>query len=85
MNRDDIATYSVTERLRDERLLTIRAIRPDDKGLVVEALPEVSADSIYRRLFTVKKEITADGLKQITEVDFVDVVAAGCGAGEGWA
>jgi GNAT superfamily N-acetyltransferase len=75
MNRDDIAAYSVTERLRDERSLTIRAIRPDDKGLVIEGLREVSADSIYRRLFTTKKEITADGLKQVTEVDFVNVAA----------
>jgi RimJ/RimL family protein N-acetyltransferase len=75
MKRDDIATYSVMEPLRDGRLLAIRAVRPDDKGLVVEALAEVSADSIYRRLFTVKKNITAEGLKQITEVDFVNVVA----------
>ena len=74
MNRDDIATYAVTERLRDDRLLTIRAIRPDDKGLVIEAIRDVSADSIYRRLFTAKRELTAEGLKKITEVDFVDVV-----------
>ncbi len=42
---------------------------------MTEALRDVSADSIYRRLFTMKKDITADGLKRITEVDFVDVVA----------
>ena len=35
----------------------------------------MSADSIYRRLFTAKKNITADGLKKITEVDSVNVVA----------
>jgi len=75
MIRSDIVNYSVTERLRDERPLTIRAIRPEDKGLVIEALHEVSTDSIYRRLFTMKRDITADGLKRITEVDFVDVVA----------
>jgi len=75
MNRDDIANYNVTERLRDERLLTIRAVRPDDKGLVLEALPGVSAESVYRRLFTAKKNITEDGLKKITEVDFVNTVA----------
>ena len=75
MNRDEIANYNVTERLRDARLLTIRAVRPDDKGLVIEALLGVSAESVYSRLFTTKKEITADGLKQITEVDFVNTVA----------
>jgi RimJ/RimL family protein N-acetyltransferase len=35
----------------------------------------VSADSIYRRLFVTKKELTAEGLKKITEVDFENVVA----------
>ena len=75
MNRNNIAHYSVTEHLRDQRVLTIRAVRADDKGLVIEALPGVSPESVYRRLFTTKKEITADGLKQITEVDFVNTVA----------
>ena len=75
MNKNDIVNYSVTERLRDGRLLTIRAIRPDDKGLVIEAMRDVSADSIYRRLFVTKKELTAEGLKKITEVDFENVVA----------
>ncbi len=75
MDRDDIVNYSVTEHLRDQRPVTIRAIRPDDKGLVIEAVREVSAESLYRRLFTAKKDFTADDLKKITEVDFVNVVA----------
>lgn len=75
MNRDEIVNYSISERLKDQRPVTIRAVRPDDKGLVTEALRDVSADSIYRRLFTAKKEITPEGLKRITEVDFVNVVA----------
>ena len=75
MDRDDIVKYSVTERLRDQRPVTIRAIRPDDKGLIIELLREVSAESLYRRLFTTKKVFTADDLKQITDVDFVNVVA----------
>ena len=56
MNKDETATYSVIERLRDGRSVTIRAIRSDDKGLVSEALRDLSADSIYRRLFYAKKE-----------------------------
>ncbi len=75
MDRDDIIKYFVNERLKDQQLVTIRAIRPDDKGLVIEAVREVSAESLYRRLFTAKKVFTADDLKQITEVDFVNVVA----------
>ncbi len=75
MNRNDIVTYSVAGMLKDQRPVTIRAIQPDDKGLVIEALRDVSAESIYRRFFAAKKNITAEGLKQATEVDFENIVA----------
>ncbi len=75
MGTDDLSNYNVTESLRDQRTVTIRAIRPDDKGLIVDGLNTVSAESIYRRFLTTKKEITPQGLKQVTEVDFVNVVA----------
>jgi GNAT superfamily N-acetyltransferase len=71
----DISNYNVTESLRDQRTVTIRAVHPDDKGLVIEGLSKVSSESIYRRFLTIKKEITPQGLKQVTEVDFVNVVA----------
>ena len=63
MNKNDIMNYNVTEQLRNKQEITVRAIRPDDKGLVVEALSNLSADSIYRRLFTAKKNISPEGLK----------------------
>ena len=72
---NELWNYSVTERLRDQRTVTIRAIRPDDKGLIIEALNKVSAESIYRRFLMTKKEVTPQGLKLATEVDFVNVVA----------
>jgi GNAT superfamily N-acetyltransferase len=75
MNRKDIARYSVMERLKDQRSVTIRAIRPSDKGLIMEALRGLSADSVYFRLFFSKREFTDADLKEITEVDFVNVVA----------
>ena len=75
MGTDDIKDYTVTECLRDQRMVSIRAIRPEDKGLIVEALNKVSAESIYRRFLAIRKEITVEGLKKVTEVDFVDVVA----------
>ena len=74
MNREDVARYNVTELLRDQRTVTIRAIRPDDKGLVIEVFREASPESIYRRVFAAKKELTDQELKLITEVDFVNVV-----------
>ncbi len=55
--------------------MTIRAIRPSDRGLIIEALRELSADSIYFRLFFSKREFTDTDVKEITEVDFVNVVA----------
>ena len=75
MNGDDIAGYSVLERLRDGRPVTIRAVRPGDKGLIIEALRGLSADSIYFRLFASKREFTDADVKEITEVDFLNVVA----------
>ena len=68
VKRDDIARYSVVERLKDQRSVTIRAVRPSDKGLIIEALRGLSADSIYFRLFASKKEFTDADLKEITEV-----------------
>ena len=75
MGTDDVANYNVTECLRDQRTVTLRAVRPDDKGLIIDGLNNVSAESIYRRFLMTKKEITPQGLKQATEVDFVNVVA----------
>jgi len=75
METDDISNYNVTESLRDQRRVTIRAIRPDDKGLVIDGLNHVSAESLYRRFLAIRKEITVEGLKKVTEVDFVNAVA----------
>ncbi|OPY81180.1 MAG: Acetyltransferase Pat [Syntrophorhabdus sp. PtaU1.Bin153] len=75
MNRNEIMSYKVTEHLRNQQAITIRAVSPDDKGLVIEALADLSADSIYRRFFTFKQNISPKGLKQVTEVDFHNAVA----------
>ena len=75
MNRNDAARYSVTERLKDQRSVTIRAVRPSDKALIAEAFRGLSAESIYFRLFAAKKEFTDADVKEITEVDFLNVVA----------
>jgi GNAT superfamily N-acetyltransferase len=75
MKRNDIANYSVVERLRDGRPVTSRAIRSDDKGRMADALREVSPESLYRRTFSAKRDLGDDDLKQLTEVDFENVVA----------
>ena len=75
MKRDDIANFAYTEHLRDGRLVTIRAIRPDDKGRVVDTLSRVSSQSLYLRLFSGKKNFSDEEMNQITTVDFENIVA----------
>jgi RimJ/RimL family protein N-acetyltransferase len=75
MEKKDIAKYSVTERLRDGRQVMIRAIRPDDKGRIADAFRDVSPESFYRRIFSVKRDLSDHELKKLTEVDFQNVVA----------
>ena len=75
MKRNDIANYFVKEHLRDGGPVTIRAIRPDDKGRLSDALREVSPDSLYGRTFSAKRDLSDDDLRQLTEGDFENVVA----------
>ena len=75
MQKNNIANYNVTELLRDGRQVTIRAIRPDDKGRMVDGLQAVSRESLYRRTFSAKRELSDDDLKRLTEVDFKNNVA----------
>lgn len=75
MNRDDIANYNVVAKLRDQRPVTIRAIRPGDKGLLQEAFRGLEASSIYTRFFGPRKEFTDRELIEATEVDFTRTVA----------
>jgi GNAT superfamily N-acetyltransferase len=75
MNLDDIANYTVVEKLRDQRPVTIRAIRPGDKELFRTAFIGLEAGSIYMRFFGPRKELTDRELVQATEVDFIRTVA----------
>jgi len=75
MNRDDIANYTVVEKLRDQRTATIRAIRPGDKGLLLEAFKGLEAGSIYTRFFGPRKELTDRELIKATEIDFIGTIA----------
>ncbi len=75
MQGNDIANYSVQERLKDGRTVTIRAIHTDDKGRMADALREASSESLYRRTFSAKRELSDEELKQLTAVDFDKIVA----------
>jgi GNAT superfamily N-acetyltransferase len=75
MTRNGIANYKVVEKLRDQRTVTIRSIRPGDKELLREAFEGLEAGSIYMRFFGPRKELTDRELKEATEIDFVRSIA----------
>jgi RimJ/RimL family protein N-acetyltransferase len=67
--------YIAKEVLGDGTEITIRAIRPEDKTNLLEAFKELDRESVYRRFFSPKKELSDAELKGLTEVDFANVVA----------
>ena len=67
--------YVVADTLKDGTAITIRAIRRDDSGRVLEAFTNLDPESIYTRFFSPKRGLTDLELKQFTDVDFDRVVA----------
>jgi RimJ/RimL family protein N-acetyltransferase len=67
--------YVASETLKDGTLVTIRAIRLDDADALLKAFNNLDRESVYRRFFSPKKELTDDELAQLTDVDFSRVVA----------
>ena len=49
--------------------VTIRAIRPDDRGLIVRAFRALDPRSIYLRYFFHKKELSDEELRRLCEPD----------------
>ena len=62
-------------RLPSGTRIVIRAIRPDDKPLLSEALPRLSPQSSFARFLTLKSSFSADELRYLTEIDGVAHVA----------
>ena len=71
----DLQNYSASEILSDGTPVTIRAIRRDDKSRLLEAFKSLDRESVYRRFFSPKKELTDSELEQLTGVDFNRIVA----------
>ena len=67
--------YSAEECLLDGRAVFIRAVHPDDKPLLIEAMHNLSPQSRYFRFLTPKTELSETELAFFTEVDFVHHVA----------
>lgn len=71
----DARNYKLAVQLKDGTAATIRAIRSDDKKLLVEAFKNLDTESIYTRFFGYKSELTDEELKTATEGDFEQKVA----------
>ena len=71
----DPQNYTASETLKDGTPVTIRAIRHDDDNTILDAFKNLDRESVYRRFFSPKKDLTAAELEQLTDVDFSQVVA----------
>jgi hypothetical protein len=71
----DSRLYVASETLKDGTLFTVRAIRREDADALNKAFNNLDRESVYRRFFSPKKELTDAELAQLTDVDFSRVVA----------
>jgi GNAT superfamily N-acetyltransferase len=71
----DPRNYYAQEILRDGTLITIRAIRKDDKERLLQAFRALDREAVYSRFFSPKTDLTNAELEQVTDLDFRQVVA----------
>jgi RimJ/RimL family protein N-acetyltransferase len=71
----DARNYTESETLKDGTVVTVRAIRPGDAGDILQAFRGLDRESVYRRFFSPKKDLSPDELEQLTDVDFSRVMA----------
>jgi RimJ/RimL family protein N-acetyltransferase len=69
------AGYSALETLRNGRRLEIRALKPEDQAGLLGAVNRASAQSLMRRFFVPKRQLTAQEIAFFMNVDFVKHVA----------
>jgi GNAT superfamily N-acetyltransferase len=67
--------YSAIETLRDGGRVEIRALTPDDRGDLLTAVARISAESLRRRFFVPKKNLTDRETAFFLNVDFINHVA----------
>jgi GNAT superfamily N-acetyltransferase len=79
----DARNFSTPATLRDGEPILIRAIRPDDKGRLLQHSRGLSERSIYHRFFGHKRSLTEEDLRNLTELDFVQHVGLVATMGSG--
>jgi GNAT superfamily N-acetyltransferase len=71
----DAAQYTAIETLRDGRRIEIRALQPNDRADMLEAVARLSAQSSYRRFHGAKRSFSESEKAFFMDVDFVRHVA----------
>ena len=71
----EAAAYSAHEHLRDDRPITIRALRPDDRAEMLAAIGRTSMQSLRRRFFAPKKGFSEQEMAFFLNIDFESHVA----------
>ena len=66
----DARKYFVDAKMLDGAAIWIRAIRPDDQERLHEHFRGLSEQSVYFRFMGVKRDLSPDDLKRLTELDF---------------
>jgi len=61
--------YKATEKLKNQQILLIRSITPQDKTALDEGFHHLSQKSVYNRFHGPKKDLTNNELTYFTEVD----------------
>src|ERR1700754_3767553 len=69
------ATYSAQERLRDGRVVEIRAQRPDDETGMLAAVERTNPESLRRRFFAPKRAFSEREKTFFMNIDFRNHVA----------
>ena len=67
--------YSAVETLRNGQRLEIRALRPEDRDAFAAAASRLSAESLYRRFFSAKRQFSEQERSFFVDIDFVKHVA----------
>jgi RimJ/RimL family protein N-acetyltransferase len=75
--------YRVTDNLRDGAPILIRAIRPDDRARLLAHFRALSPDSLRHRFMGMRRELSADELARLCDVDFRDHVGLVASLGSG--
>lgn len=71
----DPKRYLAQQTLGDGTEISIRPICPEDRARILDAFKNLDQESVYRRFFSPKKELTDAELRELTDVDLNQVVA----------